>query len=453
MSKEDPKFTHKVLAKCTKTNAKVTEYNLTTKVILPIFMPVATYGTMRAIPIDEINYENNYELEESSNKKYHGGIILSNTYHCRNIKRNLKKFMDYSQSMLTDSGGFQIQSLPCKITDEGVEFVLDESKTESNCTTENNLLSKDAVFTPEDSMDVQFTLHADIIMQLDDVVNPMENKERHAEAVGRSIKWLDRAVEKLKLLNKETQLEEKKKKTKLTTISQYIFNDQILFPIIQGGLNSDLRRKSIEDILSRTKIEEKYLLNGIAIGGMCGGEDKNEFAKVVEYCCRTLRNNFKYYGPVYVMGVGYPDDIIVCSALGTDMSDCVYPTRMGRTGKIFWDGEDLELSRIQKTRKILPKLTDESFIYTKLSTITECKCEMCNYSLYYLHLHKDTPNLCNLASKHNLLYMAKLCERIRENIKKDTFVEFLTEYYTKKYGKNIPEWIKTTFQKYFSISL
>ncbi|OQS54159.1 Tgt [Ecytonucleospora hepatopenaei] len=477
------KFTFKLINKCKHTNAKVFQYTLSNNVMLPIFMPVATYGAMRSIPVDELD-------------DCHSGIILSNTYHCRNMKKNVKNFMGFKKSLLTDSGGFQIQSLPCTITDEGIEFKLEsklirkeENKVKNEHTNKeenkNKKIFEQKVFTPEDSMDAQFTLGADIIMQLDDVVNPIENKQRHAEGVKRSIEWLDRAVLKLREISGISSDANKKIK-KENLESNFIFNEQILFPIIQGGLNLDLREKSIYEIIKRSLKNHKFIdlvqdkeefykqenqiikkeeifLNGVAIGGMCGGENKNEFAKVVHFCTTKL-SEFGYEGPIYVMGVGYPDDIVVCSALGTSMSDCVYPTRMGRTGKYFWDGEDIEITRINKVRNLLEKeikvksllekeIKDENLLFTKVKTLTKCDCAMCEYSFYYLHIHRDTPNLCNLASKHNLLYMKRLGERIRESIINNRFEQFIKEYFIKKYKRpeEIPKWILSTFEEYFKI--
>ena len=420
-----PKFSFVVTHLSSDTNARVSEFTLHDKIELPIFMPVATYGAMRTVPVDDLKHDD----------LLHGGIILSNTYHLRNLNKNIKMFMNYNQSMLTDSGGFQIQSLPCEITDDGVEFTL-----------ENKIFSS-KIFRPEDSMAIQHKLCSDIIMQLDDVVNPLEDKNRHKIAVDRSIKWLDRAIDELIKLNSI------KNNTELTNVetdsckkikNSLIFNNQTLFPIIQGGLNEDLRKKSVNEILMREPA-------GLAIGGMCGGEDKISFANIISYTVKYLQMKC-YRGPIYVMGVGYPDDIVICCGLGTDMSDCVYPTRMGRNLKIFRDGADVDLRRMNEIKKQINDITKiNKLIDTKLTEITKCDCELCSYNVYYIHINKNIPNVVTLASKHNMKYMRDLCARIRENIKKDRYKTFIEEYFRKKYGEGIPEWIKTVCNKEFNI--
>lgn len=370
----------KILKKCKTTNARISTYELDKNTLhLPVFMPVATYGAMRGVKPETLPEE----------------IILSNTYHLRNLKRNVKKFMGWNKSMLTDSGGFQIQSLPnVVVKDEGVVF-------------------GDKLFTPEESMDIQMGLGADIMMQLDDVVNPMEPRELHEKAISRSIEWLDRAIIHINSANSEE--EDKSKRCKDTKIKCH--NGQLIFPIIQGGLLEDLRQKSIDEILKRGP-------KGIAIGGLSGGEDKNDFCRTVLFCCRTLPENM----PRYVMGVGYPEDIVVCCALGTDMSDCVYPTRTARFGKAFRDEGDI--------------IVDNRLISDSKKLEDGCECFTCKkYTRAYLATIKGTPNFCMLMSAHNLHYMRNLTKRIRESIENDRFKDFIIEYMCKRYKDSIPEWI------------
>ena len=409
----------KIIKKCKTTNARVSEFTLKNNTLhLPIFMPVATYGAMRGVKADSMKEE----------------IILSNTYHLRNLGRNIKDFMGWKNSMLTDSGGFQIQSLPnVQVTDEGVLF-------------------DNKMFTPEDSMDIQMSLGADIMMQLDDVVNPKEERCLHEKAIERSIEWLDRAIIHINEVrgnkdlaeegksernsdkseqdgdkseeNCDKQCDDDKPSKKVKTIPRIIpSNGQVLFPIIQGGLLDDLRQKSIDEILLRKPI-------GLAIGGLSGGEDKNEFCSTVLYCCNMLPSGM----PRYLMGVGYPEDIVVCCALGTDMSDCVYPTRTARFGRGFRDIGDV--------------MIDGKSI-CDLSPIDEtCECSTClKFSKSYLHSIKGTPNFCMLMSVHNMHYMRNLTLRIRKSIMEDRFPEFITEYINSRFKENIPEWIYNALLK------
>lgn len=427
----------KIIKKCKTTNARVSEFTLEKNTLhLPIFMPVATYGAMRGVKANSMDEE----------------IILSNTYHLRKLGRNIKEFMGWNGSMLTDSGGFQIQSLPnVQVTDEGVLF--------------DNI-----IFTPENSMDIQMTLGADIMMQLDDVVNPKEERCLHEKAIERSIEWLDRAIVHINnaedykgvatnsnsgdisnggaisnsgdvsnggaisnggdvsnggcAKNSNNVLADsatisnsspvKKAKT-IPTIKQS--NGQVLFPIIQGGLLDDLRKKSIDEILLRKPL-------GLAIGGLSGGEDKNQFCSTVLYCCTNLPSEM----PRYLMGVGYPEDIVVCCALGTDMSDCVYPTRTARFGRAFRDVGDLMI---------------DGKVSLDLDPIDKnCGCSTCaSFSRSYLSAIKSTPNFCMLMSVHNLFYMRNLTLRIRESIMKDLFPEFIVKYMGERFQEKIPEWI------------
>ncbi|ELA41046.1 tRNA-guanine transglycosylase [Vittaforma corneae ATCC 50505] len=383
---------YKVIKKCKTTNARVSELELKSNTLhLPIFMPVATYGAMRGVKVSSMPEE----------------IILSNTYHLRKLGKNIKEFMKWSKSMLTDSGGFQIQSLPnVDVTDDGVIF-------------DNKL------FRPEDSMDIQMCLGADIMMQLDDVVNPKEERAKHVKAVKRSIEWLDRAImhidKKRDEQGDQTSGNSKKIKKDLRILP---IRNQVLFPIIQGGLEEDLRKRSIEGILERRPI-------GVAIGGLSGGEDKGEFCRIVLYCCNNLPEGM----PRYLMGVGYPEDIVVCCALGVDMSDCVYPTRTARFGRAFRDEGDILIDG-----RVLGDLTPID---------KDCQCSTCKtYNKSYLLTIKGTQNFCMLVSIHNMHYMRNLTQRIRKSILSDNFPKFVKEYMENRFKDDIPLWIKETLSKF-----
>ncbi|ADM11631.1 queuine tRNA-ribosyltransferase [Encephalitozoon intestinalis ATCC 50506] len=378
----------KIVKKCSTTDARVSIFELNdTCLELPIFMPVGTYGAMKGIRVPD--------LQEN--------MILTNTYHLRKLGKNIKRFMKYNRGMLTDSGGFQIGSLPdVVVTEEGVKF-------------ENTL------FTPEDSMSIQMELGADIIMQLDDVVNPCDSKEKIEVAMRRSIRWMDRCIT---AVNRH-EVDEHTKKLKKEDLPQIRLEEgstQILFPIIQGGLDEELRAESIAEVLKRSP-------KGLAIGGLSGGEEKSEFARIVHFCIKNLPEGI----PRYLMGVGYPEDIVVCVALGSDMSDCVYPTRTARFGRGFSDSGDVCFTSKLK--------------YDKRKIDETCSCFVCSrYSRAFMFSIKGTTNFCMLLTIHNLHYMRNLTKRIRESIMEDKYPEFIKTFMGNRF-KEIPEWIKIALRK------
>lgn len=220
-------------------------------------------------------------------------LLLANTYHLAHQPGGkfleqiggLHKFVNWKHNILTDSGGFQMVSLSklCEVTEEGVEFQHPNDKTMM-------------FLRPEDSIHTQNQIGADIIMQLDDVVKTTTVGPRMKEACERTIRWIDRNI----------QAHARK-------------SEQNLYPIVQGGLDFELRKMCLEALIDKDA-------NGYAIGGLAGGEEKSDFWKIVSYCTDLLPQN----KPRYLMGVGYPVDLIVCSCLGVDQFDCVFSTRTAR---------------------------------------------------------------------------------------------------------------------------
>ncbi|KAK1288544.1 hypothetical protein QJS10_CPB19g01369 [Acorus calamus] len=248
----------------------------------PLFMPVGTQGTIKGLT--------NSQLEDIGCQ-----IILGNTYHLAlrpgaeliDELGGLHKFMNWQRAMLTDSGGFQMVSLLhlADITEKGVTF-------------QSPVDGKPMLLTPEESIQIQNKIGADIIMALDDVVKTTITGPRIEEAMYRTLRWIDRCID-----------------------AHQKPDVQNLFGIVQGGLDPKLRDICVTGLVKRN-------LPGYAIGGLAGGEDKDSFWRVVAQCTAALPED----KPRYVMGVGYPLDIVVCSALGADMYDCVYPTRTARFG-------------------------------------------------------------------------------------------------------------------------
>ncbi|KAJ5498314.1 Queuine [Penicillium expansum] len=210
------------------------------------------------------------------------------------------KGLTYDQLRETGLGGFQMVSLLqlATVTEEGVRFLSPHD-------------GSPMLLTPEHSISLQNSIGSDIIMQLDDVIaTTSPDHARIKEAMDRSVRWLDRCIEEHKYPERQN-----------------------LFCIIQGGLDLELRKQCCEEMVARDT-------PGIAIGGLSGGEAKEEFCKVVDTCTEILPE----HKPRYVMGVGYPEDIVVAVALGADMFDCVWPTRTARFGDAVVSSGTLKLS-------------------------------------------------------------------------------------------------------------
>lgn len=346
----------------------------------PIFMPVGTQGTMKGLTPSEL-------------KTLDVQILLANTYHLGmrpgedvlNKMNRLHQFMDWERAMLTDSGGFQMVSLIelSEVTEEGVKF-------------KSPYDNSDILLTPEKSMEIQNAIGADIMMQLDDVVDVKVTGPRVKEAMHRSIRWLDRCL-----------VGHKRKE------------HQNLFPIIQGGLDLELRTSCIEEMTKRD-------VPGFAIGGLSGGEAKDDFWKVVHHCTGLLPRN----KPIYVMGVGYALDLVVCCALGADMFDCVYPTRTARFGTALVPTGQLHLKSKSYETDFAP--IDEN-----------CSCPTCTkHSRAYIHsLIGKEPVACHLITVHNISYQMNLMSCLRNSILQNRFPDFVQEFMLNLYpDKDYPSW-------------
>ncbi|KAA0192235.1 hypothetical protein HAZT_HAZT006901 [Hyalella azteca] len=286
----------------------------------------------------------------------------------------LHQWMQWPRALLTDSGGFQMVSLLkfAKITEDGVTF---QSPYDGSYTRERNCMliicilyyhtGSECVLTPEESIAIQNAIGADIMMQLDDVVDVKEtNYERFKEATLRTTRWLDRCI----AANKNTA-------------------SQNLFPIVQGGVFTDLRDLSLTQLMERDS-------PGYAIGGLSGGEDKEKFWPIIEHCTRRLPQD----RPRYCMGVGFAPDLVVCVALGVDMFDCVYPTRTARFGCALVDNGQISL---------------KSDVYASdFSAIDDaCSCSTCHtYTRAYIHAltTEKNPVGCHLLSIHNIAYQVRM---------------------------------------------
>ncbi len=334
----------------------------------PVFMPVGTNATVKAITKDD--------LEEIGFE-----IILANTYHLYLrpgpdlIKEagGLHGFSKWNRNFLTDSGGFQVFSLSKlrKISDQGARF-------------QSNIDGSYHMFTPENVVETQAKFNSDIQMQLDVCSGWGVDRKEAVEALRITSDWLLRA--------KKAWEEEQGKGYK-----------GILFPIVQGNFFEDLRKQSAEFVASLD-------FPGIAIGGLSVGEPKEEYSKFLSYTVSCLPED----KPKYVMGIGTPDYILDAIANGIDMFDCVLPTRNARNGSYF-------------THDGMLSIKQERFIHDFGPIDKECNCKVCkNYSRSYLrHIFKSQEILSSmLASYHNLYFLHNLVKEAREAINNDHFEEY-----------------------------
>lgn len=329
----------------------------------PFFMPVATRGAVKSLTPEEV-------------AKTGAQVMLCNTYHLHlqpgdkqiNQLGGLHKMSGWKGPILTDSGGFQVFSLAAnrKITEDGVKF--------------KDPASGDEIFlTPEKSMQIQFNLGSDIIMAFDDLTGLSEDdRNRTKEAFERTHRWLERSVNEFKKLVKGLNIDER----------------PLLFGIVQGGLDKNLRKESLEFIQSQD-------VDGVAVGGLAVGETRAEMYEILDFL-EPLYDKNKVR---YLMGVGEPKDVRYAIEHGIDMFDCVLPTRNGRHGQA-WADEDKKLN-----------LNNLQFALDKSAIDEHCDCYTCEngFSRAFLrHLFKvNDPLAGRLASIHNLRYLARICESYR----------------------------------------
>ncbi|MBI9099288.1 MAG: tRNA guanosine(34) transglycosylase Tgt [Spirochaetaceae bacterium] len=344
----------------------------------PAFMPVGTVGTVKAMlhtSLEDMGYE----------------LILGNTYHLylrpgMEVIKNagsLHDFTTWHRNFLTDSGGFQVFSLAArrKISEEGVRF-------------SSHIDGSYHTFTPENVVEIQETLRSDIQMVLDVCTAPGISKREAEEALKTTISWAKRAKKRWE--NRAEGYEGK------------------LFSIVQGNFYKDLRKRSVNEIIDLDT-------PGIAIGGLSVGETKDEFKEFLAYTAELLPKD----KPHYVMGIGTPDYILEAVEHGIDIFDCVYPTRIARNGTVF-------------TRNGLIALKNQKFQLDDLPIDPGCQCNTCRrYSRSYLrHLFKAGEMLGPmLATEHNLFFLAKFMEEIRESIGRGNFLEYKKNFIDLYYGE------------------
>lgn len=333
----------------------------------PVFMPVGTQGTVKAVAQDVL---------ESLGAE----LILGNTYHLylrpghEAIRRmgGLHHFISWPRAILTDSGGFQVFSLNAlrKVTDEGVRF-------------RSHLDGSSHVFTPEHSMDVQIALGADIAMAFDECTEYPADRARAEESLRMTLAWAQRSLDRFRARCDEVVWRDELEET------------QSLFGIVQGGMYADLRRECAERLVEMD-------FDGYAIGGLSVGEPRELTLEMIGEVLPLLPAD----KPRYVMGVGYPDEIELYARMGVDMTDCVLPTRAARHGLLF-------------TSEGRVNIKNKQYAEDQSPPDPECDCPVCRrYSRAYLrHLMQAREGLsATLNTIHNLAYYLRIMDRVRRSL-------------------------------------
>ncbi len=341
------------------------------EILTPIFMPVGTKGTVKAVHQRELKND------------IHAQIILGNTYHLYlrpglevlQAAGGLHRFIGWQGPILTDSGGYQVFSLGeiRKITEEGVKF---KSHIDGSLFT----------FTPEGVIDIQRTIGADIIMAFDECPPYPCTQEYAEKSMELTHRWLDRCI-----------VQHQK--------SAYPYgHQQALFPIVQGSVHDGLRKKSAEYIAAKNA-------PGNAIGGLSVGEPAADMYRLTKLVCDILPRE----KPRYLMGVGTPENLLRCIALGVDMFDCVMPTRNGRNGMIFTTEGIVNIKNAKHKADFSPlNPVPLSFVDT-------------DYTKAYLRhlLNTDERLGSQIASVANLAFYLWLVGEARQHILAGTFTQWM----------------------------
>ncbi|KAF7574994.1 Tgt Queuine archaeosine tRNA-ribosyltransferase [Pyrenophora tritici-repentis] len=280
-----------------------------------------------------------------------------------------------------------------KVTEEGVRFLSPHD-------------GSPMLLTPEHSISLQNSIGSDIIMQLDDVIaTTSPDHARMKEAMERSVRWLDRCIQAHKYPERQN-----------------------LFCIIQGGLDLEMRRECTAEMVARDT-------PGIAIGGLSGGEEKESYCNVVKTCTELLPEK----KPRYVMGVGYPEDLVVSVALGADMFDCVWPTRTARFGNAITARGTVNLRNAMYSEDFGP--IEEGCNCTCCRPISEGGLGITRAYVYHVTA-KETAG-AHLLTMHNVHYQLNLMRLVRDAITEDQYPQFVKGFFSKLYSgdkENYPKW-------------
>src|SRR5688500_6468472 len=344
----------------------------------PAFMPVGTLATVKALDPDDLS-------------RMGASMILANAYHLHLRPGDdvvaelggLHRFMRWDGPILTDSGGFQVFSLAQLriINEDGVEF-------------QSHIDGSRRFFTPESVIQIERNIGADVIMQFDHVIPGQSDEASARDASERSIRWLARCLSELKRLESTKPLEEDTPRDEMPSANPH--NLQALFPIVQGGIHPGLRREEAKIIGAM------HDWPGFGIGGLSVGEEKDAMYEIIEVVDEALPKTH----PRYLMGVGFPEDLIEAMRRGVDLFDCVAPTRMGRNGAVFTRDGRLNIKRTEFRTDPRPLDTD-------------CDCTACaRFSRAYIrHLFVSDEILgLRLLSLHNVHFLLSLARQARQAI-------------------------------------
>ncbi len=377
MENNKQKFKFTIVAECERTGARAGILETPHGVIeTPVFMPVGTQATVKTMTP--------HELESLGAQ-----IILANTYHLHmrpgeNLVAEaggLHKFQNWQHPILTDSGGFQVFSLAAlnKITDDGVEF-------------KSHLDGSKHFMSPEDSMDIQQKLGADIAMAFDECVSLPTTEKYSRDAMERTLRWADRCA------------------------THHTREDQALFGIVQGALYKNQRIECVNRLEEISKAHNDKFF-GYGIGGLSVGESHAEMYEMLD----VLQPVMPRHKPHYLMGVGFPTNLVEGVARGVDMFDCVLPTRNGRNGQVLTSFGKMNVKNLALAHDFSPIDPD-------------CDCYVCrNFTRAYIrHLYIAGEILAaRLCTWHNVHFLVNLMKKARRAIIDGNFPEFKHEFLSK----------------------
>jgi queuine tRNA-ribosyltransferase len=350
----------------------------------PAFMPVGTLATVKALDPDDL-------------REIGAQMILGNAYHLHlrptdeliRALGGLHQFMAWDGPILTDSGGFQVFSLEGlrTVSEDGVEF-------------RSHLDGSLHTFTPESVMQIEHNLGADVIMQFDHVIPGQSDETAARDASERSLRWLERCAAAHGRLSEQTSAA------------------QALFPIVQGGIHAHLRQDAARRI---TQLGDWI---GFGIGGLSVGESKPDMYRILEVVDAELPEQ----RPRYLMGVGFPEDLVEGVARGVDLFDCVAPTRMGRNGAAFTRDGRLNIKRAEFRTDTRP--LDEA-----------CDCSACQRftRAYIRHLFVSDEILgLRLLSLHNVHFLVRLMRDARSAIRAGTIAAWSRDWLARYHTRPVP---------------
>ena len=369
----------------------------------PAFMPVGTHGVVRGLSMDEVAAAG-------------AQMVLSNAYHLYlrpgdmmvRALGGLHAFTRWDGPMLTDSGGFQVFSLSKlrTVSEDGVRF-------------QSHIDGSTHQYTPETVMRIERNIGADVIMQLDELIQGQSDAVAARSAMERSLRWLKRCrveFERISSEGREPAPDFAMHPDAPALATHDVARDiippvQALFPIVQGGTHAELRRESVAGILDSGD------WRGVAIGGLSVGETKNLMYATIDVCDPILPRNV----PRYLMGVGFPDDLIEGVRRGIDLFDCVAPTRLGRDGTAFTPDGKLQIRQSSNRTDRRP-------------VVEGCECPCCvKYDRAYLrHLFaSDEMFGKRLLALHNVAFLITIMRAARAALRDGTFGAWSDQWVTR----------------------